>query len=94
MFDLPSLKLWQLGELEVFRSANCVKVNPDSPQKQVRFLTLSGQYFHLPFVCIDVSYYCIPKLCMSWICVVKSLSCMLILYCYGFSIAIQRGRDC
>uniref|UniRef100_A0A7C9AL22 5-formyltetrahydrofolate cyclo-ligase n=1 Tax=Opuntia streptacantha TaxID=393608 RepID=A0A7C9AL22_OPUST len=31
----------KLGELEVFRSANCVKVNPDSPQKQVRFLTLS-----------------------------------------------------
>lgn len=32
----------KLGELEVFRLANCVKVNPDSPQKQVRFLTLSG----------------------------------------------------
>nr|DAD40094.1 TPA_asm: hypothetical protein HUJ06_014417 [Nelumbo nucifera] len=31
-----------LGGLEVFRVANCVKVNPDSPQKQVRFLTLSG----------------------------------------------------
>ncbi|KAH7525094.1 hypothetical protein FEM48_Zijuj06G0188600 [Ziziphus jujuba var. spinosa] len=27
--------------LEVFRVAQCVKVNPDSPQKQVRFLTLS-----------------------------------------------------
>ncbi|XP_050235528.1 5-formyltetrahydrofolate cyclo-ligase-like protein COG0212 [Mercurialis annua] len=31
-----------LAELEVFQSAGCVKVNPDSPQKQVRFLTLSG----------------------------------------------------
>ncbi|GLT32113.1 hypothetical protein SLA2020_068020 [Shorea laevis] len=31
-----------LGGLEVFRGADCVKVNPDSPQKQVRFLTLSG----------------------------------------------------
>ncbi|CAO2823330.1 unnamed protein product [Amaranthus hypochondriacus] len=31
----------KLIELEVFREANCVKVNPDSPQKQVRFLTLS-----------------------------------------------------
>ncbi|KAF5749224.1 hypothetical protein HS088_TW04G01188 [Tripterygium wilfordii] len=32
----------RLGDLEVFRVADCVKVNPDSPQKQVRFLTLSG----------------------------------------------------
>ncbi|KAL5984497.1 hypothetical protein ACLOJK_018602, partial [Asimina triloba] len=32
----------KLGELDAFRTANCVKVNPDSPQKQVRFLTLSG----------------------------------------------------
>ncbi|KAH9611337.1 hypothetical protein KSS87_016531 [Heliosperma pusillum] len=31
----------KLGELEVFQEAKCVKVNPDSPQKQVRFLTLS-----------------------------------------------------
>ncbi|KAF9609121.1 hypothetical protein IFM89_013375 [Coptis chinensis] len=31
-----------LGGLEVFKGAKCVKVNPDSPQKQVRFLTLSG----------------------------------------------------
>ncbi|XP_021283708.1 5-formyltetrahydrofolate cyclo-ligase-like protein COG0212 [Herrania umbratica] len=30
-----------LSELQVFGMANCVKVNPDSPQKQVRFLTLS-----------------------------------------------------
>ncbi|XP_020597886.1 5-formyltetrahydrofolate cyclo-ligase-like protein COG0212, partial [Phalaenopsis equestris] len=29
-----------LGRLEVFQKAECVKVNPDSPQKQVRFLTL------------------------------------------------------
>ncbi|XP_077240087.1 nagB/RpiA/CoA transferase-like superfamily protein isoform X2 [Tasmannia lanceolata] len=32
----------RLGGLEEFRAAGCVKVNPDSPQKQVRFLTLSG----------------------------------------------------
>ncbi|KAF5953290.1 hypothetical protein HYC85_006146 [Camellia sinensis] len=31
----------RLSGLEVFRVANCVKVNPDSPQKQVRFLTLN-----------------------------------------------------
>uniref|UniRef100_A0A0A9HNN6 Uncharacterized protein n=1 Tax=Arundo donax TaxID=35708 RepID=A0A0A9HNN6_ARUDO len=31
----------QLGRLDVFQNAQCVKVNPDSPQKQVRFLTLS-----------------------------------------------------
>ncbi|KAG1369820.1 5-formyltetrahydrofolate cyclo-ligase-like protein [Cocos nucifera] len=30
------------GRLEVFQKAQCVKVNPDSPQKQVRFLTLTG----------------------------------------------------
>lgn len=40
---------WQLGELEVFQAANCVKVNPDSPQKQVRLITLSGQ--SLAFLC-------------------------------------------
>ncbi|KAI6691126.1 hypothetical protein NL676_027954 [Syzygium grande] len=33
----------KLSELEIFRVAECVKVNPDSPQKQVRFLTLSGE---------------------------------------------------
>ncbi|XAR62258.1 hypothetical protein NMG60_11016953 [Bertholletia excelsa] len=32
----------KLAGLEVFRKANCVKVNPDSPQKQVRFLSLNG----------------------------------------------------
>ncbi|KAH7834453.1 hypothetical protein Vadar_016172 [Vaccinium darrowii] len=32
----------KLSELEVFRVSKCVKVNPDSPQKQVRFLTLDG----------------------------------------------------
>lgn len=32
----------KLGGLEAFGVAKCVKVNPDSPQKQVRFLTLSG----------------------------------------------------
>ncbi|XVE60105.1 hypothetical protein DITRI_Ditri05aG0100400 [Diplodiscus trichospermus] len=31
----------KLSELEAFGLAKCVKVNPDSPQKQVRFLTLS-----------------------------------------------------
>ncbi|GAB4861101.1 hypothetical protein Ancab_036259 [Ancistrocladus abbreviatus] len=31
----------KLAELELFRSAMCVKVNPDSPQKQVRYLTLT-----------------------------------------------------
>ncbi|PON96231.1 5-formyltetrahydrofolate cyclo-ligase [Trema orientale] len=31
----------KFGALEVFGVAECVKVNPDSPQKQVRFLTLS-----------------------------------------------------
>lgn len=31
----------KLSELAAFVMANCVKVNPDSPQKQVRFLTLS-----------------------------------------------------
>ncbi|KAJ8762764.1 hypothetical protein K2173_017579 [Erythroxylum novogranatense] len=31
-----------LSRLEVFVNAGCVKVNPDSPQKQVRFLTLTG----------------------------------------------------
>lgn len=32
----------KLSGLEVFGAAKCVKVNPDSPQKQVRFLTLTG----------------------------------------------------
>lgn len=31
----------KMRELDVFQDAQCVKVNPDSPQKQVRFLTLS-----------------------------------------------------
>ncbi|KAL2497087.1 5-formyltetrahydrofolate cyclo-ligase-like protein [Abeliophyllum distichum] len=34
----------KLSELEVFNKAKCVKVNPDTPQKQVRFLTLNGQF--------------------------------------------------
>ncbi|CAN6936620.1 hypothetical protein HID58_071973 [Brassica napus] len=33
----------KLAELDAFRTANVVKVNPDSPQKQIRFLTLSGE---------------------------------------------------
>ncbi|XP_058191191.1 5-formyltetrahydrofolate cyclo-ligase-like protein COG0212 isoform X2 [Rhododendron vialii] len=32
----------KLSELDVFRASKCVKVNPDSPQKQVRLLTLEG----------------------------------------------------
>ena len=30
----------------MFRGAQCVKVNPDSPQKQVRFFTLTGELFY------------------------------------------------
>ncbi|KAL0326023.1 UNVERIFIED_CONTAM: 5-formyltetrahydrofolate cyclo-ligase-like protein [Sesamum radiatum] len=44
--DDPKAWKWvirkRLSELEVFKEANCVKVNPDTPQKQVRFLTLNG----------------------------------------------------
>ncbi|KAK7380516.1 hypothetical protein VNO78_33029 [Psophocarpus tetragonolobus] len=36
-----SVAAQKMRELEVFQVAQCVKVNPDSPQKQVRFLTLS-----------------------------------------------------
>lgn len=32
----------QLASLPAFVAAQCVKVNPDTPQKQVRFLTLNG----------------------------------------------------
>ncbi|CAI9116500.1 OLC1v1017664C1 [Oldenlandia corymbosa var. corymbosa] len=32
----------KLTELDEFKTAKCVKVNPDTPQKQVRFLTLTG----------------------------------------------------
>ncbi|KAK2979633.1 hypothetical protein RJ640_020125, partial [Escallonia rubra] len=32
----------KLSGLEVFGAAKCVKVNPDTPQKQVRLLTLTG----------------------------------------------------
>ncbi|XP_060198627.1 5-formyltetrahydrofolate cyclo-ligase-like protein COG0212 [Lycium barbarum] len=37
-----SLAADKLSELEEFKVAKCVKVNPDTPQKQVRFLTLNG----------------------------------------------------
>ncbi|XP_019152319.1 PREDICTED: 5-formyltetrahydrofolate cyclo-ligase-like protein COG0212 [Ipomoea nil] len=37
-----SLAADKLSELDAFKAANCVKVNPDTPQKQVRFLTLNG----------------------------------------------------
>ncbi|KAF4348377.1 hypothetical protein CsatB_006812 [Cannabis sativa] len=40
-FSGASVAADKFGELEEFRVAECVKVNPDSPQKQVRFLTLS-----------------------------------------------------
>lgn len=40
-FVAANLAARKLSELEVFGAANCVKVNPDSPQKQVRFLTLN-----------------------------------------------------
>ncbi|CAH8372232.1 unnamed protein product [Eruca vesicaria subsp. sativa] len=33
----------KLAELDAFRMADVVKVNPDSPQKQIRFLTFSGE---------------------------------------------------
>nr|KYP45973.1 Methenyltetrahydrofolate synthetase domain-containing protein [Cajanus cajan] len=36
-----SVAAQKMRELDVFQVAQCVKVNPDSPQKQVRFLTLS-----------------------------------------------------
>jgi len=39
-----------MRELDVFQVAQCVKINPDSPQKQVRFLTLSGLILHLVFL--------------------------------------------
>ena len=47
IYLLYILMIWlvglvQLSKLKEFGVANCVKVNPDSPQKQVRFLTLSG----------------------------------------------------
>lgn len=32
----------KLASLPAFQTARCVKVNPDTPQKQVRFLTLNG----------------------------------------------------
>ncbi|KAJ4751485.1 Methenyltetrahydrofolate synthase domain-containing protein [Rhynchospora pubera] len=41
-FDGAASAADKLGQLEVFEKARCVKVNPDSPQKQVRFLTLTG----------------------------------------------------
>jgi len=45
-----------MRELDAFQVAQCVKVNPDSPQKQVRFLTLSGLILHLVFLlCVVLS---------------------------------------
>lgn len=47
---------YQLSRLEVFLKAKCVKVNPDTPQKQVRFLTLNGQFKFLLLLYICFSY--------------------------------------
>ncbi|KVH98608.1 5-formyltetrahydrofolate cyclo-ligase-like protein COG0212 [Cynara cardunculus var. scolymus] len=41
-FVSASIAANKLSMLEVFLKAKCVKVNPDTPQKQVRFLTLNG----------------------------------------------------
>ncbi|WVZ88515.1 hypothetical protein U9M48_035032 [Paspalum notatum var. saurae] len=41
-FDGAAAAADSLGRLQVFQNAQCVKVCRDSPQKQVRFLTLSG----------------------------------------------------
>ncbi|XP_071737759.1 5-formyltetrahydrofolate cyclo-ligase-like protein COG0212 [Rutidosis leptorrhynchoides] len=41
-FVNASIAADKLNKLEVFQKAGCVKVNPDTPQKQVRFLTLNG----------------------------------------------------
>lgn len=41
-FVSASIAANKLSMLEVFLKAKCVKVNPDTPQKQVRFLTLHG----------------------------------------------------
>ncbi|CAL4911414.1 unnamed protein product [Urochloa decumbens] len=67
----------QLGRLDVFQNSQWVKVNPDSPQKQVRFLTLSGDKKLLTpqprlrtgfFSVLDsqmVPIGCIPEACTS-----------------------------
>ncbi|KAJ3703647.1 hypothetical protein LUZ61_007352 [Rhynchospora tenuis] len=41
-FDGAASAADKLAKLEVFEKARCVKVDPDSPLKQVRFLTLIG----------------------------------------------------
>ncbi|KAL6642317.1 hypothetical protein ACP70R_020498 [Stipagrostis hirtigluma subsp. patula] len=41
-FDGAAAAAESLERLDVFQNARCVKVNPDTPQKQVRFLTLLG----------------------------------------------------
>lgn len=42
-FNGAPLAASRLAGLHEFTSAKCIKVNPDSPQKTVRFLTLSGK---------------------------------------------------
>ncbi|KAL3716194.1 hypothetical protein ACJRO7_007886 [Eucalyptus globulus] len=48
----------ELSELEIFQVAECVKVNPDSPQNQVRFLTLSdGKKLLMPQPCLRTGFF-------------------------------------
>ncbi|KAL6642314.1 hypothetical protein ACP70R_020495 [Stipagrostis hirtigluma subsp. patula] len=64
-FDGAAAAADSLGRLDVFQNAQCVKVNPDSPQKQVRFLTLSvdGIFSVLDSQMIPIG--CIPEACTS-----------------------------
>ncbi|XP_044946745.1 5-formyltetrahydrofolate cyclo-ligase-like protein COG0212 isoform X3 [Hordeum vulgare subsp. vulgare] len=62
-FDGAAAAADSLGRLDVFQNAQCVKVNPDSPQKQVRFLTLSGFFSFLQSQMIPTG--CIPEACTS-----------------------------
>ncbi|KAI4321367.1 hypothetical protein MLD38_034757 [Melastoma candidum] len=55
----------KLGQLEQYRDAKCVKVNPDSPQKQVRFLTLSdGKKLLTPQPRLRTGFFSILELAM------------------------------
>ncbi|XP_048500205.1 5-formyltetrahydrofolate cyclo-ligase-like protein COG0212 isoform X2 [Beta vulgaris subsp. vulgaris] len=54
----------KLGELEVFRAADCVKVNPDSPQKRVRFLTISGKKLLTPQPRLRTGFFSVLELQM------------------------------
>ncbi|KAL6642315.1 hypothetical protein ACP70R_020496 [Stipagrostis hirtigluma subsp. patula] len=48
-FDGAAAAAESLERLDVFQNARCVKVNPDTPQKQVRFLALSGGFAELEY---------------------------------------------